>query len=113
MQLEAADGMIPFPTSVPTAPPLLGSFTTACQATTSASVDKVFDVQFDVAKTGLNGIVIPITKCQVPLDTETLPVEVWLRNGSHKGSVAGYSQWHKILLVVNGQRLIRPVSFLV
>ena len=89
MQLEAADGMIPFPTSVPTAPLLLGlgSLTAACQATTSASVDKVFDVQFDVAKTGSKDIVI--TKFQVPLDTGSHPVEVWLRHGSHKGSVAG------------------------
>jgi hypothetical protein len=71
---------------------LLGSITTALQAATSASVDKVFGVQFDVANTGLKDIVI--TKFQVPLDTGTHPVEVWLRNGSHKGSVAGCSKWH-------------------
>ena len=72
----------------------LGSLTAACEATTSASVDKVFDMQFDVAKTGSKDIVI--TKFQVPLDTGSHPVKVWLRHGSHKGSVAGYSQWHNI-----------------
>ncbi len=90
VKLEAADKMTSFPTSAPTAPLLLGSITTARQATPLG--DKVFGVQFNVVNTGLKKIII--TRFQVPLDTGTRPIEVWFRNGSYKVSVAGIPQWH-------------------